>query len=638
MKKLTLFWLCLMILLVGCTEQKLEPTSSSINEFTFDTSGFSHYANISNEAIWDLCPFMDTQLTYMLLTKEPLEQNSAVALMITNSCEYSHTACNDEWMVEFPFWLYQTYRGLDWNAVARVAEAAQSGDPDAQRKLKEYETLFLEDYEALTAADLPQIYGYWVTNNVTTEDYNTGSTAARYEEIPLTICNEELEINVGTLNIYRQGLDEYLASEEVDRDIYIGRLAYAYPTYWGDGKVTVAPIVIKEQDYPQTLTALEIYGIEAEILDIQVSFNGNTQDWDGAISLEIPADTTASIVVTLQTQANQTVGYCEDANLVVQRDTNGQTQRLWYFTSISQSWNIYELYAMMVDGLDISAYYAYSTGWEKPDGIREPQSNMICFDEVTVANTDQYNMCVTGASWDNHAYSLHLSAANHSEEAIELNLGNVYLNGWDFGREYTIQLEPSESGEFLWHIPWETMVECGIYAQSGDEVYSIEFIFNPLYDGMLPTDENGHFIMNEAYTCIYPQGTDVVTCVPTQGSMVLETEKIRLYAVQFGRQSYSCLSSETHPSPYYISFVMENISESSVSYLVTDFCINNVQVEAIGADVFRGGSSCFSTVPIYLTDTNAHNIGEPEVLTFLLTLNNNDSYTVTIDLLQELEE
>lgn len=63
-------------------------------------------------------------------------------------------------MTEFPFWLYQTYRGLDWNAVAKVAEAAQSGDPDAQCKLKEYETLFLEDYEALTVADLPQINGY----------------------------------------------------------------------------------------------------------------------------------------------------------------------------------------------------------------------------------------------------------------------------------------------------------------------------------------------------------------------------------------------------------------------------------------------------------------------------------------------
>lgn len=637
MKKWILCVLCLLVLLAGCTEQEQETIPTTAGEFSIDTSDFSYYVNISDKRVWDLCPFMDTQLTYMLLTKEPLAENSAVALNFTNSCKYTHAECSEDWMTEFPFWLYQTYRGVDWNEVSALAEAAQGGDFKAAQELAKYETLYLADYEALSAEDIPQIYGYWVTNNVTTVNYNTGSTAAQYQELPLTIGDKEVTVDIGILNVYSQGWDQYLDSDEVDEDIYVSRLADARPTYWGDGKVTMAPMVIAEEDYPQTLTALGLYGIEGEVLDIQVTFGGKTQSWDGTSPLEIPAETTVRLVVTLQTPANQTIGYCEDANIMVQRDINGLTQRLWYFASISQSWNIYELYAMMVDGLDISAYYAYSAGWEQPESIQDTQSNIITFDSVTVADTQEYSLHVTGASWDDHAYTLYFTAANHTEQALDLNLGNVYLNNRDFGREFTVHLAPGEAGEYRWHIAWETMEEYGIYAQTGKEIRSIEFVFNPLYNGMLPVDENGYFVMNDKYTSIYPLGLDAVQNDPIQGTLVLETDQIRLYAVCFEKQRYSCLSKEMRPSAYALSFVVENMGSNSVSYMVTDLCINSVSVDGIGADTFRGGSSCFSTVPMYITDANAHKIGEPEVLTFLLTLNNTDTYTVTIDLSQELE-
>lgn len=637
MKKWILCVLCLMVLLAGCTEQEQETIPTTAGEFSIDIADFSYYVNISDERVWDLCPFMDTQLTYMLLTKEPLEENSAVTLNFTHSCKYTHVECSEDWMTEFPFWLYQTYRGVDWNVVAELAESARNGDKDAQRELVEYETLYLEDYEALTADDLPQIYGYWITNNITTADYNTGSTGARYEELPLIIGSEELIVDVGVLNVYSQGWDQYLASEEVDQDIYRGRLADACPTYWGDGIVTLAPMVVSEEDHPQTLTAMELYGVEGKILDIQVTFGGKTQSWDGMSPLEIPAKTTARLVVTLQTQANQIIGYCEDANISLQREINGLTQRLWYFASVSQSWNIYELYAMMVDGLDISAYYAYSAQWEQPESVQALQSNIITFDTVTVADTHEYSLQVTGASWDDHAYTLYFTAANRTEQSLDLSLSNVYLNNRDFGREFTIQLAPGEAGEFRWHIAWETMAEYGIYAQTGKEILSIEFIFNPLYDGMLPVDENGYFVMNDQYTSIYPLGEDSVQNAPIQGTLVLETDQIRLYAVCFGRQRYSCLSREMRPLAYALSFVVENKGNDSVSYMVTDMRINSVSVDGIGTDTFRGGSSSFSTVPMYITDTNAGKIGEQEMLTFTLTLNNTDSYTVTIDLTQELE-
>lgn len=637
MKKWMMYFLCVIVLLPGCTGQHQEevPTAPEMN--LVDTDAFSYYVNISADSVWDLCPFMDTQLNYMLLTKEPLDPAETVMLMFTNTCEYTGMECTEEWMTEFPFWLYQTYRGVDWNEVAALAEAAQADDEAAKEKVAEYETLYLADYKALSPEDIPELYGYWITNNVTTADYSTGTTAAQYEQIPLIIGSEELTVDVGLLNVCSKGWDQYLPSDEVDENLYMGRLADARPSYWGDGTVTLAPMLIAEEDYPQTLTNLELYGIKGQILDIQVHFDGKEQNWDGVSEIEIPAGTPASITVALQTKANEIIGYCEDANLMVQREMNGLTQRLWYFASISQSWNIYELYAMMVDGLDISSYYAYTAQWKPPEPTQAPQCTRIEFDTVTVAETDAYRLDVTGASWDDHAYTLHISAANKTEQQLDLNLGDVYFNNWAYGREYIVHLEPGKAGEYEWRIAWEAMAEYGIAAQTGEEIRSIEFIFNPLYDGMIPTDENGHLMLNEAYTHIYPMGADTVQDTSIQGTVVLETDEIRLYAVGFERNPYSCLTSISWPLAWNFSFVIENLDDDTISYMASDFCLDDIPVDGIDAGTFRAGSSEFNTVPLYLTEANLSQIEDPETLTFTLTLNGTDVYTVAIDLTQELE-
>ena len=285
----------------------------------------------------------------------------------------------------------------------------------------------------------------------------------------------------------------------------------------------------------------------------------------------------------------------------------------------------------MVDGLDISAYYAYSAGWENPEPIEQPQSDTISFETVTVADTEQYRLSATGVSWDAHGYSLHLSAENSTDQAVSLNLGDVYLNGRKFGKEYALSLEPGESGSYRWHISWEAMAEYGIFAQTGEDILSVSFIFNPLYDGYLPTDENGNVVLNTDHTDIYPLGVDAVSQIPVQGTVVLETGQFKLYAIGFGQQTFSCLTTKKRPTEYTFSYVLENLSGNSMSYTVTDFRLDDATLNTIGASVVRGGSSCFSSVSIPLTD------GSPEELTFTLTINNTDSYTVTVDLTRELE-
>lgn len=637
MKKWIICVLVLSLLLVGCTKSQettiginTESTSTDItnqvqptdptgsNKLPPQKNDFTWYVNISNENVWDLCPFMDTELTYLFLTNEPLTDDKTPMLMFTYSCQYTDEEVEEEWMTEFPFWLYQTYRGVDWNEVSRLEEAAQAGDAEAAKTLAEYETLYLSDYEALTPADIPQVYGYWITNNVTSKQYKAGSMAERYEAVEFRIGEEKLKLDAGRLDLYSKGWDQYLAVEGVE-DLYIERLEPACPTYWGDGKVTLAPMKIAWEGHAQTLTGMELHGVKGEILDIQISYGDITQSWDGVSPFEIPAKTPANITVTLQTQANQTVGYCEDANISLTREKNGVIQRLWYFASISQSWNIYELYALMVDGLNIGAYYTYTTQWQQPESIEQPETTQISFDAVTIEDTARYSMHITGASWDNYAYTLHISATNNSDKTQEIWLGDVYINNWYYDRPYSLQLEPGESGEYAWHIPWEAMAAFGINVQSGEDVYSIAI---------------GTDFPNYVYKEIYPFGQDAVQNIPPQGTIVLETGLFRLYAVQHGVYEYSGLREDTHRLQYEIVLVMESFGSERFSFVGRDFFIDGISTNGVAADAFRGGVCSCSRVRMNIEKKDLAEFQEAETLTFTLEVNNSETYTVTIDLTQ----
>lgn len=633
MKKRLLCLLCLLVLLLaGCTGEEQETTPSGNAGLEGTDGDFSYYINISSQGEWDLCPVMDTRLTYMLLTSEPLKQDSQVWCMIEEGWESMQTQCSEEWMTQFPFWLYQTYRGMDWKEMAALKEAAQGGDEAAKEKLAAYETMYLEDYEALTPQDLPQIYGYWVTNDLTATFNNR---AARYEEIPFSIDGVEMDVAVGTLNVHDKGWDQYPAEGNC-QDVYAGRLSDVRPTYWGDGIVTLGAMKIASEDAPQTLTELALYGIAGEILDIQVSVGRDTRSWDGSTPIEIPANTSASLTVTLKTQANQTVGYCEDANILIQREVEGLTQRLWYFAAISQSWNIYELYAMMVDGLDIGAYYAYSAGWEQPEPRPLPQTREIPLETVTVADTEDYALSVIGAEWDDFAYTLRFSAQNRSNQVLDLNLEDLYWNRMYWGWSFEMHLEPGEAGEFAWAVPWEALEEWGIQASTGEDITSIEFILTPMRDGKLPTDQDGKPFIPEEYTCIYPLGEEAVISPTLPETLLLETDRARLYAVAFETEPRSKLVTSIMSPEWRLTLLIENLDENIVSYMGSDCFINGVAVDLTAPGIARGGGYALYTLDVTMAEATLARIGEPETMTFVLTENNTDAYTVTMDLTKEL--
>lgn len=636
MKRLTICVLFLFGLLLSCTGCLHEPIESSVYspETTpattappaIDTSNFSYYVNISNESVWDLCPFMDSEVTYLFLSSEPLNNNAVVSLGFTHKYGSTHEEVKESWMTEFPFWLYQTYRGVDWNEVAKLAEASQNGNENAAQELKKYDTLYLEDYEALTVADIPSLYGYWITNNIATNQ-NASTIVTQFNNVPFQINNNYISLDVGCLNVLKKGWDQFQCAV-TGEDIYAGRLPAACPTYWGDGTVHLAPIVIEAQAFPQVLTCINLFGIEGEIIDIQVSLDANTQSWDGKTNFEIPANTTAELIVSLQTISNRIVGYCEDANIMVQRDISGTTQRLWYFTSISQSWNIYELYALMVDGLDISSYYAYKYQWEKPEPLQKQKSTIIDFEEVNIADTSKNSLVVSHTSWDNYGYTVHFRAENRSEQILTITIGDTYINNCYCRLGYVVNLAPGEAGEYKWCLPWETIAEYGIYTMTGNDIKSIEFTFNPRYDGKYSDDASDNFIK----TSIFPFGTEEILSKSNQCVSVLETDEVGVFLVHHGMREYSALTCEPLPLVYELTFLITNMSNGMISYTVTDIHIDGVPADGIDAATLRAGSSFYSTIANYLTEEDIAKIDEANTLTFTFIINDTHTYTAIIEL------
>ncbi len=640
MKKRYLCIICVTFFLAGCTAPK-EPAeipctaTPTIGEsdnhgegkITIPATDFGYYFNISSENVWDICPTMNNKLTYMLLTQEPLGDSLVLAQQLANSCTFKATECEDAWMTEFPFWLYQTYRGVDWNEVAIIAQAAESGDANAQKKLEEYETLYLADYESLTDADIPQFYAYWISNSLDTLGYIPGGTAKIRETLTFQIGTEEVTVDVGLLNVQRSGWDQCLNYDETTEDIYKGRLTDTTVSYWGDGTVTLAPITLREAS-PQTLQKLELYGMDGDILDIQVSYGKTTLHWDGASPLDIPKNTQITLVVTLQTQAHQTIGYCEDANLMLQRQMNDKTTRLWYFAGISQSWNMYELYAMMIDKLDISSYYAYTAQWKQPEPIPSVIVTEIPFNSYPIIDTEKYRLSVTGISWDEYSYCLHFSVENHSSEYMDFSLNHVYINNFYVSQVPEFDtLASGETKEYVGRISWETLSEFGINADSGEDIWAVEFTCVPWFENKLPEEKDAGYIR------FYPLGEDKAQKNEVPGTIVLKTDTIRLYAGWL----ISNLNSGLNKSPeeiWGIPFIVENLSDDPCSFTITDCSVNGIAVGAIAASVIHADRFCYQTLAIPYQD----NIDTPETLNLTFTLNNSETHTITIDLTTLPEE
>lgn len=124
MKKTAVIALSLVILLAfaGCSgKEKSQPVLQDLPNHQISQNGY--YVNLPRQGQWDLYPEMDTAISFQVLTQEPPQDSDFYFDAELFSRSVTWEAQEDE----FPFWLYQTYRGMDWNKLTELRQKAEKG-------------------------------------------------------------------------------------------------------------------------------------------------------------------------------------------------------------------------------------------------------------------------------------------------------------------------------------------------------------------------------------------------------------------------------------------------------------------------------------------------------------------------------
>lgn len=257
--------LCTLLALPGCADEQIQVLEPEMPDHPLSNDGF--YVNLPRSISWDLYPEMDARLEFLVLTSEKPKESQPDYFDID---VYGHSTNWELCKTEYPFWLYQTYRGLDWEHLAELRDAAESGTSEAVAEYEAYRDLYREDFDALEPSDLPAVYGSVVTIDAQTSTY----FAAQLEEIPFKIRNNTWSIPVGKLNLHGVNLNETLSP--VDQEMRMERLETVKTSYWSE-TAPLQEFTVHAEAFAQHWTGLSCMGAEAELTDIRIRIG--TADW-----------------------------------------------------------------------------------------------------------------------------------------------------------------------------------------------------------------------------------------------------------------------------------------------------------------------------------------------------------------------
>lgn len=290
----------------------------------------------------------------------------------------------DETNLDFYLYLYQTYRGMDWDALgtlytnwSELSEQCEAlydagEEPDEQLKMaaadagREYhamQMLYVEDYQKLTAADLPELYVYYVEVYFSDQD----SVEETFQSMEVHLGKDVYGVDVGEIRIHPGR-----AASDIEGNCALGLVsgsAMEVKTYpYGPGiEEFYAFTLSAEEDVTLTgFSILEGTQSTAEVIKIYVHLADtiDTTDgameilWDGKTPIFVPAG--KYVMVDLLIHDERMAEICYGGNLcpVVEYEHNGNTYTC--ISPVELSRHNYEpwlWYAIGLDGLDLKSYF-----------------------------------------------------------------------------------------------------------------------------------------------------------------------------------------------------------------------------------------------------------------------------------------
>ena len=273
---------------------------------------------------------------------------------------------------DFQGYLYQTYRGINWNEVEEKWKYLESKKNEshegyyedtllsAQKEFDLASTLYLEDYMKLTSDDLPVFYMYTVYVMFDTEEM----LDEEFNQLSVTFGEQSYKIDIGEIRTHKDG----------PPSTYVGIRPYLGPSSCLSDPYQKKPVHIEtyryyaENDVKLTgfsqmkniRNSVHIDRITVKISETEAFNNPIEIDWNGTSPITISGGTYFSFDLWLYDSRMDAAYYGGQIYTTLKYINSGLTYECTTGYSLTRlDYVPWQLYAMGIDGIDLQPYFSY---------------------------------------------------------------------------------------------------------------------------------------------------------------------------------------------------------------------------------------------------------------------------------------
>lgn len=307
-------------------------------------------------------------LSFWILSKDALNIDSIqIDIPIQNDYAIFQAECYDEYLgrlstagtldyYTFTPYLYQCYWGTQWSAVYENPDAPLTINTEGK------EVSLEEAYRLLEAEDLPKFHVYYV-DILFKEPFGGDET---FQEIDLTIDDKTYHINIGEIRLHDDPPLNYTCDLEIDESGGITSqhiIVYGTPPMlYNDGIDQLCPAFDFTAPYDMELLDLYLLDSKIEIQDIRLlinSQNGSSMDlyWDTNSPISVDEGDHVQIFVYYRDERQKALDYTAKAWAAIDYECEKGRYSAFSECTLRRELNMYELYAIVFDGVDMASYY-----------------------------------------------------------------------------------------------------------------------------------------------------------------------------------------------------------------------------------------------------------------------------------------
>lgn len=269
-----------------------------------------------------------------------------------------------------PYYVYQSYRGVDFQKIGELVKASQEALPDDPEKAgelsKEAQTLLdaeIGNFQNLKAEDVPEFYVYGL------QIFFAGvEKEVSFTDLELNIEGQTYHKEIGNVTLYPESVPTHAPISEMQysKDFMQESFTYMIGTFqlpYGEG-LSREELLSFTAPQDMTLTQYEILDENTRLLDLYLtveSTDGNSMDfyWDGKTPVDVTAGSRILLTVTYYNPAMENLWYqtrvCSELDFISQDKEQCILVTRDYVPYMI--YNLHELYGIIFEGLDMESYY-----------------------------------------------------------------------------------------------------------------------------------------------------------------------------------------------------------------------------------------------------------------------------------------